>query len=1406
MVKSSPSGDSILGIDIGSVSLSIVQLDREGNILRRLYQFHKGNIRNSFSEAAKLFDPDQIIAIACTSSSAFLNKKLVLKYNNQVAIMAAVRHFCKDAVSVLHIGAEKFMLIRFDANGNYHSTRINTSCAAGTGSFLDQQADRLNLSGIEELCEKALNNNEAIPFIASRCAVFSNTDIIHAQQKGFSVNAICDSLCKGLAENINNTVFNREPPALPLLMTGGVSKNPVVRRYLEKILNISFLHNEDSHLFGAIGAGLMLLGEKTDLSPLHIDSFEDILTRKNDEKQYFHKPLSFKLSLYPDFTNKESYRFMPVVSLHPAEVEVDIYSELVNYNDCKVYAGIDIGSTSTKCILIDENRKPVAGFYTYTAGKPVSAVKSILEAFENLSVKKNTEITIAGIGTTGSGRKFIGKIINADLIIDEITSHAKAAYELNPGTDTIIEIGGQDAKFTLMHNGNVTFSQMNSVCAAGTGSFLKEQGKKLGLSVSDYSLSAENVSSPLASDRCAVFMERDINQLLNKGYSVNEILATALHSVTENYLKKVATEASIGQNICFQGATAKNKALVAAFEQRLNKPIYVSKYCHLTGALGTALILLEKGTGKTAFRGIEIYREEIKLETEICSLCTNNCCISTTTVSGEKIAFGFMCGRDYETRHFISRNMSGFDLLKTRENIFSVGTGAKLKHDITIGIPAALHLFEDMPLWKRFFNNMSIRTVTSEGYHDSLKTGKCLAGAEFCAPINSVFGHVVYLSDKADYIFLPVLLQTLNEIKEDKGQYCYYTQFSASLVYTLKINGIPGKCLSPLLSFPKGKYHVAQKLYQCLKPLLKNEVSYFFVFNAFNEALSYYSEKKNQLDNVFRKQFQPEKEISVVLLGRPYVALSKTLNKGIPDIFNSLGIKSFYQDMITSDDIDTEDISILLKRVPWYFVTRILEVSKIIANTRNLYPVLITAFKCAPDSFIIEYFKRIFNSCKKPYLILQIDEHDSNLGYETRIEAAVRSFKNHASISDGKTKFEAGQILPRIEKNIADKTLLFPRWDPIVSPLLVANLRRLGIDARLLKSSELTIKKSMIHNTGQCLPINIIAQEFIEYVEEQKLKPENTMLWAIEAKISCNIRLYPEYTKSILENYGRGFEKAQVYSGMLTHLDISLSACYYAYFAYMLGGLIRMTGCRIRPYEINKGETDQAITETVQILEEAFLGKKLMDEAVSEVICLFDNIPRKDGNKPKVALFGDFYVCDNDIMNQELNRTIEEAGGEIITTPYTDLIKMTLENVIRRSVYRREYVTAAQQRMISSCLRLFDDKYYRSFEKFLGPQKNINPRKLEKNLSRFNINRYHSGESYENILKIFYLLENYPDIKLFVQANPAFCCPSLVTEAMTGEIRNITGVPVVTITYDGTNDYKNDVIIPYLQHRATIEN
>ena len=1389
--------ETLLGIDIGSVTISLVQMNFSGQILKTAYLFHKGQIRECLALAGQHVDLNTVRYIAACDASS-LNPELVTQYNPQVAFIRAKKIFCNEARSLLLVGAEKFMLIKFDEHGKFESVRSNSSCAAGTGSFLDQQAFRLNLSGIEELCETALNNVEPIPDIASRCSVFAKTDLIHAQQCGYSLAAICDSLCKGLAINIIDTLFNQEAPLPPILFAGGVSKNGAVVRHLEEQLGIRFIRHEHAHCIGAAGACYLWLNEKRKFPGVQITSLDQLLLPEEQEKSWFHPPLELKLSEFPDFRRENSWNFTPKTSLHTAEVQVDLYSPVISGSEYEIYLGIDIGSTSTKAIITTGDHTPLAGFYTYTAGKPAEAIQSVFEAIDDFISQNQIIVNFLGVGTTGSGRKFIGKIIHADLIVDEITAHARAAWELNPLTDTIIEIGGQDSKFTLMDNGMVTFSQMNAVCAAGTGSFLEEQARKLGCPLSDYSRRTEGMPAPLASDRCTVFMERDTNQLLNKGYSVNEILATTLHSVMENYLKKVAVEGSIGDHICFQGATAKNKSLVAAFEQRLGKKIFVSPFCHLTGALGVALLLGEEKPAETRFRGLNLFREPIEIHSETCTICANHCHISLASVQGEQEAYGFLCGRDYETKKRVAVDSKVFNLIEERAKIFHCNQPKSAVRKEVIGLAASLHLFEELTLWKRFFANLSIRTITSENIADPVKSGKRIAGAEFCAPIDSIYGHVAWLSDKADYIFLPVSLETRNKDDQSDRNYCYYTQYSAALVYSMKDKRIAGKLISPMLNFSKGNQYVIKQLTETLMPIFGPAISPGKIKAAFVEALNFSNELKPKLFSLFKAEFQPDRNISVVLLGRPYLVLAKSMNKGIPDIFSRMGIKSFFQDMVHTDELQSAETELLLRKIPWYYAAKILETAITAAKTKNLYPVLLTAFKCAPDSFIIDYFKKILGYYHKPYLILQIDEHDSNVGYETRIEAAIRSFRNHADRDDGNPVDGSPQLLPHLETRINGKTLLFPGWDNLVAPLLVANLKRGGIDARLMQSSEMTIKKSMATNTGQCIPVNIVAQEFIDYVEQQGLQPENTILWMTRCYLTCNLRQYPFYVKNLFEEYGHGFEKASVYYGELSHLEIALNTSYHAYFAYLLGGLIRKLGCKIRPYEVSRGNTDEVISKSIGILESAFLGNRSMDSAVAEAISLFDQIERKPGQKPCVAIFGDLYVRDNDIMNQGLIHEIEENGGEVVTTPYTDLVKITIENVIRRAMDRGDYFRTGIYRVMLSTIKILEDRYYKHFKKYLGNKPVVSSSLLEKNLSKFNISPFHSGESYENILKIFYIIENYPDISLFVQTNPAFCCPALVTEAMANEIKRITGIPVVTITYDGTSCYKNDVIASYL--------
>ena len=771
---------NILGVDIGSVSICLAVISPQKELITKAYAFHHGAINDTLRMKLAEVNLSQICAVAATTSTPSI-LKVSRKYDNRVSIITACRHFHERIGSILLVGGEKFGLIQFDDDGNYLHFKANTSCAAGTGSFLDQQAARLNLDGIQQLSEIAFNNTGVIPKIASRCAVFAKTDLAHAQQEGYTLAEICDGLCHGLAKNIVDTAFVGQEANGPIIFTGGVSKNQAVVRHIEDLIGLKVI--VEKTLYGAAGAALNLLQDMSQdrryptIAGSRLSSANDLLIHRPVNKSYYHAPLTLQLSKYPDFGGYESYEFQQTDAENPYSVEVDIYQKLAPGELYEIYLGIDIGSTSTKAMMTDRDQTVLAGFYTRTAARPVGAVQNIFAAIVDMAEKKTVSLHVLGAGTTGSGRKFAGKIIGADLVVDEITAHARAACRLNPMVDTIIEIGGQDSKFTTLKDGTVTFSIMNTVCAAGTGSFIEEQAQKLGCTLEEFSNRTENQRAPLASDRCTVFMERDINHYLNEGYTVNEVLASVLHAIRENYLTKVAIENNIGNTILFQGATAKNKALVAAFEQHLKKPIHVSRYCHLTGALGAAILLSEQKIVSTKFRGLGLHAKTIPIQSEACDLCTNHCKITLADVGHERVAYGFLCGRDYNTTNYVSNNLSGFDLLRERKKAMSFRPQSKIGAGPVIGIPAALHLQEDLALWRKFFNLLGIETVTSEKYSNAIKEGKHITAAEFCAPMAALHGHVNYLltnpigAKHVDFIFLPFYFEKKVNEKGLRRQY-----------------------------------------------------------------------------------------------------------------------------------------------------------------------------------------------------------------------------------------------------------------------------------------------------------------------------------------------------------------------------------------------------------------------------------------------------------------------------------------------------------------------------------------------------------------------------------------------------------------------------------------------------------
>ncbi|SHO46324.1 acyl-CoA dehydratase activase [Desulfopila aestuarii] len=1387
---------TILGIDVGSVAVGVAVIERDGSILHTGYRFHHGEVSATIRQLLDEAALTQIDIVAITGSTP-AGVRSARRYDSEICTITAAKRLHPAIRGLLKVGGEKFSLSTFDHDGHYLGSRTNTSCAAGTGSFLDQQAVRLHLGSSEQLSEIAAQSFSRCPKIATRCAVFAKTDLIHAQQEGYSLGEISNGLCQGLAKNIVDTLFVEDTvSAGEVIFCGGVARNGAVAAHIETLTGIHFVRPALGHLYGALGACFMALDELISLDlPIaasqHFSIDELLLAESIGQKEYYYPPLTLNLSTYPDFTSIEQYLDR---SEGEPTVEVDIHRTMNSNTNLDVYLGIDVGSTSTKAVLMDGSHEVVAGLYTRTAGRPLAAVQALFRAIDTIQREKKVEFSVIQCGSTGSGRKFIGTLIGADNIIDEITAHARAACQFNPEVDTIIEIGGQDAKFTTLQDGRVTSSTMNSVCAAGTGSFIEEQAAKLGCAVEDYSSRAENQRAPMVSDRCTVFMERDINHYLSLGYTVDEVLAAALHGVRENYLQKVACEKHIGKTVFFQGATAKNKALVAAFEQRLGRPIIVSKFCHLTGALGVALILRDEGKNTTDFKGFSLYRQKVEIRGEICEICTNHCKISVADVGGTEVAYGFLCGRDYGTKSYVSANTGSFQLLHERRRVCHFHRKTE-EGEIRIGLPAAVHMVEDLPMWQFFFDQLGLVTVTSEGCRDGQVQGKKLTRAEFCAPITAMHGHVAWLLDRADYIFLPTFLE--EKAKDVRRQYCYYTQFLPALTASMA-GDIEHRILRPIVRYLYTSFHTKIELYRMMKDIVPNRWNFFDVAQAYDKALQFKKEGKGQMVRLMAERRAGGSDVQVVFVGRPYSVLSPGLNGNVPTIFNKLGIDTFYQDMLSYKRDEVAHIQPLLDEIHWEHGVRILEAAEVIAQRDMLYPVFLTSFMCTPDAFVIDYFKKVMDSHNKPYLILQLDEHDSSVGYETRIEAAVRSFRNHHRKKRRWLDVDYTTINPRLDPELNRKYLIFPNWDAITCGLLAATLRREGYKVVLMEESHRIIREGLRHNSGQCLPLNIVAQGYIETMRCHDLNPADCSLWLNHATISCNIRLYPHHIKTIITE--QGFGEAGVYVGKLSFAEISFRAAANAYFAYMLGGMLRRVACRIRPYERKNGETDRVLAEGVALLSAAFAEGREKEDALRFIVSRFGAIARTVTRRPKVAIFGDLYVRDNRVMNQDLVRFIEIHGGEVITTPYSEYAKMIAPSYFRKWFNEGKYLDLLAYRALLSTMSRMEKTYMRIFAPVLGGEVFSYDDDPVQVLSEYNIQPENTGESMDNILKIHYIKKHFPDVSLFVQTSPSLCCPSLVTEAMRDRIEKKTGVPVVSVTYDGTGGSKNEVILPYLKY------
>ncbi|WP_338817818.1 2-hydroxyisocaproyl-CoA dehydratase activator [Moorella thermoacetica] len=309
-----------------------------------------------------------------------------------------------------------------------------------------------------------------------------------------------------------------------------------------------------------------------------------------------------------------------------------------------IYLGIDVGSVSTNVIALDIDGNLLASVYLRTRGQPIPAIQ---EGLREIRATLGREVTVAGVGTTGSGRGLAAVMTGADVVKNEITAHAVAASQVVPGVQTVLEIGGQDSKIIILRQGVVTDFAMNTVCAAGTGSFLDQQAARLGIPIEDFGRLALGAKNPVRiAGRCAVFAESDMIHKQQQGHPLDDIVAGLCEALVRNYLNNVGKGKEILPPVVFQGGVAANAGMRQAFSRALGTEVIVPEHYGVMGAYGAALLAREASPKTSAFRGFELTERDFRTGGFECRGCANHCEVVELREGKEVLArWGDRCGK-----------------------------------------------------------------------------------------------------------------------------------------------------------------------------------------------------------------------------------------------------------------------------------------------------------------------------------------------------------------------------------------------------------------------------------------------------------------------------------------------------------------------------------------------------------------------------------------------------------------------------------------------------------------------------------------------------------------------------------------------------------------------------------------
>ena len=1251
-----------LGIDIGSTTVKIAVLDSNNDVLFSDYERHFANIQETLSDllGRAIYKLGQIkVSPMITGSGGLtLAKHLGVPFVQEVvAVSTALQDYAPQTDVAIELGGEDAKIIYFE-NGNIEQ-RMNGICAGGTGSFIDQMASLLqtDASGLNEYAK----NYKAIYPIAARCGVFAKTDIQPLINEGATKEDLSASIFQAVVNQTISGLACGKPIRGNVAFLGGpLHFLSELRAAFIRTLNLGtdqIIAPDHSHLFAAIGAAM-------NSDPKTTASLHDLIERLSHGIK-----MDFEVKrMEPLFTDEADYeKFRTRHASHDVKK-----GDLATYEG-NCYLGIDAGSTTTKVALVGEDGSLLYRFYSNNNGSPLAtAIRAMQEIHDQLP--ENAQIAYSC--STGYGEALLKSALMLDEGEVETISHYYAAAAFEPDVDCILDIGGQDMKCIKIKDGTVDSVQLNEACSSGCGSFIETFAKSLNYSVQDFAREALFAKNPTdLGTRCTVFMNSNVKQAQKEGASVADISAGLAYSVIKNALFKVIkiTNASdLGKHVVVQGGTFYNDAVLRSFEKISGCEAVRPDIAGIMGAYGAALIARERyDTSKTtSMLPIDkILNLTYKTTMARCQGCTNHCVLTINRFDG---------GRQFVTGNRCERGLGGNKQKKDIPNLFDYKyhrmfdyepLTADLAPRGTVGIPRVLNMYENYPFWAVFFKELGYRTVLSpKSTRQIYELGiESIPSESECYPAKLAHGHIEWLIRQGlTYIFYPCVPYERNETPEAGNHYncpmvTSYAENIKNNVESLTDHKVHFR--NPFMAFTNEEILTKRLVEEFTKDqsIPKKEIR-AAAHKAWQELIASRQDMEKKGEEVIA-WLKETGHHGIVLAGRPY-HVDPEINHGIPELITSYGFAVLTEDSVSHlGRVDRP----LIVTDQWMYHSRLYEAASYVKTQPNLDLIQLNSFGCGLDAVTTDQVNDILTRSGKIYTLLKIDEVNNLGAARIRVRSLIAAIRvremRHYHKPIVSSAYSRVYFTKEMKKNY---TILCPQMSPIHFDLIEPAVRSCGYNLEVLQNSDRTAIDTGLKyvNNDACYPSLIVVGQIMDALLSGKYDLEHTAVIMSQTGGGCRASNYIGFIRRALER--AGMPQIPVISlnanGMETNpgFKITLPLLTKAMQAVVYGDLFMRVLYATRPYEAKAGSAN-ALHEKwkaicIKSLQKHSLSMAEFNRNIRGIIHDFDELPRRDVQKPRVGIVGEILVKFSPLANNHVVELLEAEGAEAVMPDLLDFL------------------------------------------------------------------------------------------------------------------------------------------------------